>query len=180
MLLAEGFEEIEAIAPLDLLRRVDIEVSTVSLTDDLPVRGGHEIVVQADTTLDKVDFAALEMLILPGGVGGVESIAGSPAAMDLILRVRKAGKKLAAICAAPTLLAKLDILSGIAVVCHPSVSDKIMAADGDFQPELSVVNDNDLITGKAAGTSIDFGLELVAALRGRETADKLRDAIYYE
>jgi len=179
LLLGEGFEEIEAVAPLDILRRADIEVSTVSLTDDLLVRGGHEIVVQADVTLADVDFDALDMLVLPGGLGGVESIAGSEAAMDLILHVWKAEKKLAAICAAPSLLAKLGVLNGLAVVCHPGVHDMVMEAGGILQAELSTVSDGNVTTGKAAGASIDFGLDLVAVLRDRETADELRSAMFY-
>jgi len=179
ILLGGGFEEIEAVAPVDILRRADIEALTVSLTDDLLVQGGHRIAVQADITLNDVVFEDLEMLVLPGGGGGVESIAGSPAAMDLILRVWNAEKKLAAICAAPALLARLDILSGLTVVSHPVVYEEVKAAGGNLQLELPDVTDGNLTTGKAAGTAIDFGLELVAALRGREAADKMRNAIFY-
>ena len=179
MLLAEGFEEIEAIAPLDLMRRADIEVSTVSLTEDFIVQGGHGICAQADVLLCEIDFNAMEMLVLPGGLGGVDSIAGSQIAMDLIVQAWNAKKKLAAICAAPSLLAKLGILDGLAVTCHPGVHDKIVAAGGKLQAELPAVSDRNLITGKAAGASIDFGLELVAAMRDRETAEKLRRAVFY-
>jgi len=180
ILLGEGFEEIEAVAPVDILRRADIEAFTVSLTDDLLVRGGHGIAVMADITFNEVVFEDLEMLVLPGGVGGVESIAGSPAAMDLILRVWNAEKKLAAICAAPALLARLDILNGLTVVSHPVVNEEVKASGGNLQPGLSVVTDGHLTTGKAAGKAIDFGLELVAVLRGCEAADKMRNTIFYK
>jgi len=180
ILLGDGFEEIEAVAPVDILRRADIEAITVSLTDDLLVRGGHGIAVMADITLNEVVFEDLEMLVMPGGVGGVKSIAGSPAAMDLILRVWNAEKKLAAICAAPALLARLDILNGLSVVSHPVVHEEVKASGGNLQPGLSVVTDGNLTTGKAAGTAIDFGLELVAVLRSREAADKMRNAIFYK
>ena len=179
MLLGNGFEEIEAIAPLDILRRAGIDVSTVSLTGDLPVRGGHDIAVEADITLDKVDFAPLEMLVLPGGGGGVASIKKTPAAMELIRRATEADKLLAAICAAPSLPAALNLVSGRQVACHPSVYDEVAAAGGILQPELPVVRDNNLITGKAAGASLDFGLELVAALRGKEAAEEIRKSLYY-
>ena len=178
MLLGEGFEEIEAIAPLDILRRAGIDSATVSLTSDLQVRGGHDIVIQADTTLSQVDFEALEMLVLPGGLGGVNSIEKTPAAMELISRTWEAKKMLAAICAAPTLLAKLNILDGIRVVCYPSVSGDIETAGGKLQPELSVTRDENLITGKAAGASIDFGLELVAMMRGKEASEQIRRAVH--
>jgi len=180
VLLGEGFEEIEAIAPLDILRRADIEVATVSLTDNLLVTGGHGIAVQADIRLEQMDaksFESMDMLVLPGGGGGVASIANNPAAMDLVKRAWEAGKMLAAICAAPSLLASLDILDGRQVVCHPTVADVVGASGGKIQPDLSVACDHNLITGKAAGASLEFGLELVAALRGREVSNKLHRAI---
>ena len=179
MLLGNGFEEIEAVAPLDLLRRADIGVSTVSLTSDLQVRGGHGVTVQADITLDEVDFASLEMLVLPGGGGGVDSIARTPGAMDLVRRTMEAGKPLGAICAAPSLLAALDLMDGRRVTCHPAVYSKVEAGGGILQIELPVARDDNLITGKAAGASLDFGLELVAALRGREASEEMRRTIMY-
>jgi len=177
VLLAKGFEEMEALAPVDLLRRVDVEVLTISLTDDLMVRGGHDIYVKADITLEQVDFDALEMLVLPGGLGGVNTIAETPAAMDLIHMVWKAEKKLAAICAAPKLLAALGIIKGMSVVCHPSINIEIMNAGGRLLHNKQVTCDRNLITGKAAGSSIEFALELVAAIRDRETSEKLRSTL---
>jgi len=177
VLLAKGFEEMEALAPVDLLRRVDVEVVTVSLTDDLMVQGGHDIYVKADITLEQVDFDALEMLVLPGGLGGVDTIASSTAAMDLILKVWKSGKEVAAICAAPKLLARLDIIKGYTVVCHPSINNEIMNAGGRLQHNKQATYDRNLITGKAAGSSIEFALELVAVMRDRDTSEKLRSAI---
>ena len=177
ILLAEGFEEMEALAPVDLLRRVDIDVVTVSLTDDLTVQGGHNISVKADITLDNVDFDALEMLVLPGGLGGVNTIAKNPVAMELIQKVWSAEKKLAAICAAPKLLVELGILNGMSVVCHPSINNEVMNAGGIVLFNKQVTRDQHLITGKAAGSSIEFALELVAEMRNRETADNLRHAL---
>jgi len=177
VLLAKGFEEIEALAPVDLLRRVDVEVATVSLTNDLMVQGGHDIFVKADINLEQVDFEALEMLVVPGGLGGVSSIESTPAAMDLILKVWKAEKLLAAICAAPRLLAKLDIIKGLSVVCHPSVSNEIMNAGGRLLHNKQATTDGNLTTGKAAGASIEFALELVEIMRDTDTATTLRHAI---
>jgi len=177
ILLAEGFEEMEALAPIDLLRRVDIDVALVSLTEDLIVKGGHNISVKADITLEQIDFEALEMLVIPGGLGGVNTIADTPAAMELIQKVWNAEKKLAAICAAPKLLAQLDLINGISVVCHPSVNNEVMNAGGRVLFNKQATRDRNLITGKAAGSSIEFALELVAAMRNRETSDKLRHAL---
>jgi len=177
ILLAEGFEEMEALAPIDLLRRVDVDVATVSLTDDFIVQGGHNIRVKADITFEQVEFEALEMLVIPGGLGGVNTIAETPVAMELIQKVWNAEKKLAAICAAPRLLAELGIISGMSVVCHPSVNNEIMNAGGRVLFNKQATRDQNLITGKAAGSSIEFALELVAAMRNRETSDKLRHAL---
>jgi len=174
MLLADGFEEIEAIAPLDILRRAEIEAGTVSLTSDLYVRGGHDIIVKADIALEQIDFASMEVLVLPGGGVGVDTISGNPEAMDLIMQTWIAGKKIAAICAAPALLATLNILDGRDVICHPSVTDEVAAAGGKVQEGHMVVFDHNLVTGIAAGASIDFGLGLVSALRGKEASELLR------
>ena len=179
ILFGEGFEEVESVAPLKLLRRADIDAASVSLSSDMLVSGGHGLVVKTDITLEQVDFESLEMLVLPGGGGGVASIADSPAAMSLIRRTWEAGKLLAAICAAPSLLAAFDILDGKRVVCHPTVSDKVEAAGGILQPGQKVVRDENLITGMAVGASIEFGLELVAALRSREVSEDMRSGIFY-
>jgi len=178
ILLGEGFEEIEAIAPLDILRRADIEVATVALSNELQVNGGHDITVRADLTMEQVDFDKLDMLVLPGGLGGVKSISESPAAMELIKKTWGAKKKLAAICAAPTLLAKLDLLKGLPVTCYPTVADVIKEAGGNYITD-PVVRDGNLVTGQAAGASIEFGLELVAVMRDRETAENLRSSLLY-
>ena len=178
ILLGEGFEEIEAIAPLDILRRADIEVATVALSNELLVNGGHDIKVEADISLEQIDFEKLDMLVLPGGLGGVKSISESPAAMDLIQKTWNAKKKLAAICAAPTLLAKLGLLKGLNVTCYPTVGDVIEDAGGCFKTD-PVIRDGDMVTGQAAGASIEFGLEIVAVLRDRETAEQLRKSLIY-
>jgi len=177
VILAQGFEEIEALTPIDLLRRVDIDVTSVSLTNDLYVQGGHEIIVKADISIDQIDFDALKMLVLPGGLGGVKTMADDPVVMNLILKVFNAGKKLAAICAAPTLLAKLGILKSLSLVCHPSVSNEIMNAGGRLIHNKHAVCDQNLITGKAAGSSLEFALEIITNLLDRETAEQLRCAI---
>jgi len=177
VLLGKGFEEIEALTPVDLLRRVDVDVKTVSLTNDLMVEGGHGIFVKADITFDQLDFDNLEMLVLPGGLGGVKTIGETPAAMDLIKNVWNAEKILAAICAAPTLLAKLGIIKGLSLVCHPSVSTEIMNAGGRLLHNKQAICDQNLITGKAAGSSVEFSLELIKIMRDHETAEKIRNAI---
>lgn len=180
ILLGEGFEEVEAVVPLKLLRRVEVDVATVSLSSDLFVRGGHGLVVMADVLLEQVVFGSLDMLVLPGGGAGVVSIGGCPVALELIRRSWGAGKLVAALCAAPSLLADLGFLVGKRVVCHPVVFDRVVAAGGVVQPDLAVVRDGNLITGRAAGSSFVFGLELVAALLGRGVSEDLRRGIFYD
>ena len=180
LLLADGFEEVEAISPIDILRRADISITTVSLIDDLLVKGGHDIYVKADISISQVDLADMDMLVLPGGGVGVATLAKSQPAMDLIQKAWEAGKIVAAICAAPTLLSKLGFLKDRSLVCHPTVADEIKASGGNLLAGLCSARDGNLITGMAAGTSIDFGLELVAALRGSEAASALRNSIYYQ
>jgi len=177
ILLAEGFEEIEAIAPVDLLRRADIDIKTVSITNDLMVTGSHDIIIKADIILSQIDFDAMEMLVLPGGLGGVNNIAKCSEAMDLINKTWENDKMLAAICAAPTLLAKLDIIRGLSVICYPSVGNEIVNAGGRLIHNKHVISDGNLITGKAAGSSFEFALEIISVLRDRETAEKIHCAI---
>jgi 4-methyl-5(b-hydroxyethyl)-thiazole monophosphate biosynthesis len=177
--LGEGFEEIEAIVPLDILRRANLEVATVSMTGDTLVLRGHGLVVKADITLEQIDFDSMKMLVLPGGGGGVASIANTPAAMDLIRRTWEADKMIGAICAAPSLLAALNIINGKRVICYPTVAEVVEAAGGKLQPQLSVALDSNLITAKAAGSAIEFSLELVAALCGPEASEEIRHAILF-
>ena len=176
ILLGTGFEEAEALVPADLLRRANIPVCMAGV-DGRTVTGAHNITVTADCTLDEVKEDELELVFLPGGLGGVDAIKGSAAAMDLIRRSHAKGVKLAAICAAPTILAELGYLEGKRAVCYPSMLDQLTGAlphDGS-----SVVTDGSIITGEAAGSAFPFGLRLIEELRGPEKAKKIRDSIHY-
>lgn len=176
ILLADGFEESEALVPADLLRRANREVSLAGL-DSRQVTGGHGIAVTADCTLADLDPDGIELLMLPGGLGGVSAIQASPAALDLIRQVWEKGALLAAICAAPTLLAPLGILEGRRAVCYPGMEDGLgpaRACKGE-----RVVVDGRLITGEAAGSAFDFGLALIEALDGRAAADAVRQGVHY-
>ena len=118
MLLGTGFEETEAITPLDLLRRAGVEVTTVGLNGKT-IRGGHGICVEADIEISELDLSTLEMIILPGGLGGVASIRGCKAAMEAVRYAWENGKYTAAICAGPTVLADLGIVDGKNATCYP-------------------------------------------------------------
>lgn len=176
ILLGKGFEEAEAIVPADLLRRAGVEVRLVAL-EGRAVEGSHGITVQADLTLSEVNPDELEMLMLPGGLGGVAAIQNSLGALALIDQAYARGVYLAAICAAPTILARVGILDRRSAVCYPGMEDEMGSAVVD--KGASVVVDGHIITGRAAGSAFDFGLRLVSVLKGPNAAEDVRNAVHY-
>ena len=173
MLLGTGFEETEAIAPLDLLRRAGVEVQTVGLNGKI-IYGGHGIGVEADIEIAQMDLTNLEMIILPGGLGGVASIRGCKAAMDAVRFAYENDKYTAAICAGPTVLADLGIPNGKNATCYPGCEGQMGNAN---MVEAAAVTDGKLITGTSAGCAVSFGLALIAALKGQEEADRIKKQI---
>ncbi len=173
MLLGTGFEETEAVTPLDLLRRAGVEVLTVGINGKT-VFGGHNIGVQADISLDEVDPTKLDMVILPGGLGGVASIRASKPAMDLISFAWKNNKFVAAICAGPTVLADLGITEGKKATCYPGCETGMAGAE--ILPQAAV-RDGNLITGTSAGCAVPFGLALIEALKGENAARTVAEQI---
>ena len=173
MFLGTGFEETEAIAPLDLLRRAGLQIMTVGLNGKV-ITGGHGIGVEADIEIDQLDLTDLEMVILPGGLGGVASIRGCEKAMDVIRFAYENGKYTAAICAGPTVLADLGITDGKKATCYPGCEGQMGSA---IMVEAAAVTDGKVITGTSAGCAVPFGLALIAALKGREAADAIAKQI---
>ena len=174
MLLGTGFEETEAIAPLDLLRRAGVTVLTVGIQGKT-VYGGHGIGVEADITVEQMDLTALDMIILPGGLGGVASIRGSKAAMDAVAFAWENNKFVAAICAGPTVLADLGITAGRMATCYPGCESGMGSAN--MIPDAPCVRDDKLITGTSAGCAIPFGLMLIEALKGEAAAQAVKEQI---
>ncbi len=174
MLLGTGFEETEAIAPLDLLRRAGIQALTVGVTGKT-VYGGHGIGIEADITLGEMDLTAMDMIVLPGGLGGVASVRASREAMDALRFAWENDKFVAAICAGPTVLADLGITHGRNATCYPGCEADMGSAN--IVPGAPCVRDGRLITGTSAGCAIPFGLALVEALAGEETAKTVADQI---
>ena len=173
MLLGTGFEETEAIAPLDLLRRAGVEILTVGLNGKV-IRGSHGICVEADIEISQLDLTNLEMIILPGGLGGVASIRACKEAMEAVRFAWENGKYTAAICAGPTVLADLGITDGKNATCYPGCEVQMGTAN---MVEAAAVTDGKLITGTSAGCAIPFGLALIAALKGQEEADRIAQQI---
>ena len=174
MLLGTGFEETEAIAPLDLLRRAGVEVATVGLNGKV-IYGSHGIGITADLEIGEMDLTKMEGIILPGGLGGVASIRASKEAMDALRFAWNNGKYIAAICAGPTVLADLHITDGKNATCYPGCEAQMGSAN--MVPGAACVRDGRLITGTSAGCAVSFGLALVAALKGQDTADTLANQI---
>ena len=174
MLLGTGFEETEAIAPLDLLRRAGVDVLTVGISGKT-VRGSHGIGIEADILPGQMDLTQMEMIVLPGGLGGVASIRGSAEAMDAIRFAYENNKYTAAICAGPTVLADLGITDGKNATCYPGCESGMGTAV--MIPQVPCVTDGKVITGTSAGCAIPFGLALIEALKGREEAERIAQQI---
>ena len=174
VLLGTGFEEMEAIAPIDLLRRAGIEVKTVGVTGKT-VYGSHGIGVVADILPEDMELDAMEMILLPGGLGGVASTRASKPALDALRYGWDQGRFVAAICAGPTVLADLGITDGRNATCYPGCEGQMGSAN--MQPGAAAVRDGKLITGTSAGCAIPFALELIRALRGEEKAQAIAQQI---
>ena len=175
VLFGNGFEEIEALAACDILRRGGVDVTTVSISGQ-PVVGAHQIPVQTDAVLSQVDFDALEMIMLPGGWDGVMNIMACDAAMALVERAWKAERYVAAICAAPMALARLHITDGRMATCYPGLEEHMGSAR---LQDADAVRDGRLITGRAPGAAIPFALKLVETLKGSAAAAEVAGGLVW-
>ena len=176
VLLAPGFEEAEALVPVDLLRRAEIETKTVTITG-MPVPGSHGVTVTADLTLDQADLSQADMVVLPGGGLGYQNLGKEPRVEALVREAAGKGVWVAAICAAPTLLGRWGLLKGKQAVCYPGMEEGLTGAHAKM--DRGVVRDGKVITGRAAGDAIDFAAELIEVLRDRAAADKVLESICY-
>ena len=173
VLLGTGFEEMEALTPVDLMRRAGIDVLTVGVTGKI-VFGGHNIGVEADILLEEMDLTQLDMIVLPGGLGGVASARASQGAMDALKFAWENNKFVAAICAGPTVLADLHITDSKQATCYPGCEEQMGNA---VMVSAAAVTDGRVITGTSAGCAVPFGLQLIAALKGQEAADAIAGQI---
>ena len=174
--LAEGFEEIEAITVIDVLRRAGMDIKSVSITSDKNVTGAHGVTVYADLTFKEADFEDSEWLILPGGMPGATNLAADTALCDL-LKVHKG--KIAAICAAPgVVLAPLGLINGKEVTCYPGF-DKACRENGAIMRDVPVMALPDLITGNGPSAALRFALAIVANSLGQSTAQQIGGAMLF-
>lgn len=172
--LADGFEEIEALAVVDILRRADLEVATVSISNGYDVMGAHDIEVTADIMLSDFDPDEEDYLILPGGMPGSLNLRNSDRLCKMLVKHFNAGGHVAAICAAPFVLGELGILKGAEAICYPGFEEKL---EGATISESPVCKSGNIITGKGPGVAMDFAFKLVEDQCGSELVQELKAAM---
>lgn len=175
--LADGFEEIEGLTVVDLLRRAEAEVVTVSINGTERVCGSHGIEVKADAVFEQTDFKGADLLVLPGGMPGTKHLGAHERLTALLRETNAQGGGIAAICAAPSVLGDLGLLAGKKAVCYPGFEERLNAAEVLTVP---AVTDGNITTSRGMGTAIDFSLELVRRLYGADKAEKLAQGIVYK
>ena len=175
--LAEGFEEVEALTPADLLRRAGAEVTLAAVGEKKEVSGSHGIAIIADQLFTDMDFADMDLLVLPGGMPGTLNLKACEPLLKLLKEHDAEGKKLAAICAAPTVLGYAGLLKGKKATCYPGCEEGLTGAIPVTDP---VVTDGTITTSRGVGTAIPFALSLIAELYGTEKAYEIAKSIVYE
>lgn len=176
-MLANGFEEVEALAVIDILRRADIKTDMISISECKKVTGAHNISIEADMLLEDIELEEYSGIFLPGGMPGTNNLDGCQKLCKAILDFDREKKLLAAICAAPKIYGRLGILEGRKAVCYPGMEKYLTGAEAKMQDK--VVKDGHIITSRGMGTAIDLGLALVAELKDKSISEELASAIQY-
>lgn len=169
--LADGFEEIEAITVIDVLRRVGVDVNTISISKSKEVKGAHNITVLADYTFNDYKHSDAHMLVLPGGMPGTANLDNHPGLKELIKEFYHAEKYIAAICAAPSILGKMELLESSMATCYPGFEADLKGA---IHSDDLVIRHKNIITSKGPGTALLFALDLAEILIGREKVEVLK------
>lgn len=175
--LADGFEEIEGLTVVDILRRAGVEVTTISIMGRKEICGAHQITVLADALCEEVSFENLDGVVLPGGMPGTTNLGAHDGVKKQIAAFAKAGKLVAAICAAPSVLGENGILKGKKAACYPGFEEKLLGAEVVFD---EVAEAGNIITSRGMGTAIPFALRLTAYLTTEEKAEELAKGIIYK
>lgn len=175
--LANGFEEVEALSVVDLLRRAEIEVLMVSVTGKKEVTGAHSICVFTDCLLEELDFKKISMMILPGGMPGTKNLAETPLLIEKLLEFHNRNKDISAICAAPSILGKMGILQGKKACCYPGYENELKGAA--IMTE-DAVTDGNIITSRGVGTALSFALAIIEKMKGKRETTELARAILHE
>ena len=171
--LADGFEEIEALAPIDILRRASKPVTVVGVTGKT-VTGAHGIKIVADVTIDEASREDIDMIVLPGGLPGADNLQNSPEVCEYIALANDKDAYIAAICAAPKILGALGLLKGKEAICYPGFENELKGA---VISDKKVVCDGNIITAAGMGEAVDFALKLVELLASSEASEKIRKGI---
>ncbi|MCR5419476.1 MAG: DJ-1/PfpI family protein [Lachnospiraceae bacterium] len=175
--LAEGFEEIEALTVVDILRRDNIVVQTVSITEDKVVEGAHRIRIIADKILKDIKLSDAALLVLPGGMPGTLNLKECEPLMAMVREFADTNRRIAAICAAPTLLGDMGILEGKTACCYPGMENQLKGANVSME---EVVTDGNITTSRGMGTAIPFSLELVRVFDSETEAGAMKRKIVYD
>lgn len=176
--LAEGFEEIEALTVVDYLRRMEVEVDTVSITEEREVEGAHKIKVLADKTIREIDkIESYEGVVIPGGLPGATNLRDNNKVVDMVRKVYDNNKLTAAICAGPIVLERAGILKDKETTSYPGFEDQL---EGAIYKEDRVVRDGNIITSRGPALAGDFTIEITEYLLGKDKADELKEDILYK
>ena len=175
--LADGFEEIEGLTVVDILRRAKISISMISINGKKSVEGAHGIVVATDQDIAECELDELDMLVLPGGMPGTLSLAGCRKLTEALQKADQEKKGIAAICAAPSILGELGLLKGRKAVCYPGFEKKLEGAEVLEEP---VVTDGHITTSRGMGTAIAFALELTKRMKGAGDAEQIGASIIWK
>ena len=172
-----GYEEIEALTVVDILRRAEVETIMVSVTDEKSVTGSHDMEVRMDAVIDEVDFEQIDVIVLPGGMQGTKKLEACESLMSQVDAFVSQSKIVAAICAAPSILGHRGILRGKQACSYPTFESHLEGAKVLHEP---AVTDGNIITGRGMGTAIPFGLAILEKLRGKEAAEQMAKSIVYQ
>ncbi len=172
----EGYEEIEALTVVDLLRRAGISVQMISITGNRQVTGSHRVTVVMDALLEEVDFEQMKMIVLPGGMPGTLNLEACQPLMEQVKAFHVKGKPIAAICAAPTILGHLGLLKGQPACCYPGMEGDLTGARITTEP---VAKGEQILTSRGMGTAIDFGLAIIEHLQGSQAAREMAEKIVH-
>ncbi len=175
--LAEGLEEVECLAVVDVLRRANIDVTLVSMTGERQVTGSHNISIVTDALYDEVNPEEADLLFLPGGMPGTSNLKAHQGLAKDLEEANRQGRRIAAICAAPSVLGGMGLLKGKTATCYPGYEDQL---EGASCSQSGVITDGNITTARGLGYALDLGIELVRLFSGSEHACAVKRAIQYE
>ena len=172
--LADGSEEVECLAAVDVLRRAGIDTKLVSIKEEKEISGSHGVRITCDETIGEADLSDADVLFLPGGMPGTIHLSECGKLMEAVKAQNAAGKRLAAICAAPSIFGMLGLLEGKKATCFPGFEEQLKGAS---VLQVPAVTDGTITTGRGMGAAVDFSLELLTQLQGKEAAEEMAEKI---